>query len=197
MPNVNAPRGLIPVGTLNHGAYRGKIRTYLATGAGAIYIGSPCVIGGDSGLYNGFRYPTVTGAMTTGNVLAGVCVGVIPVDRSSTTYRAASVARLIMVDTDPYTIYEVQDVQAVDANAVLSTEIGMVADLSSDSGSTVTGYSAITVDGNTVTVTPTDHDVEILDIIQDPTNVIGGYCRYHVRLLNHFAVAFLAANTGN
>ena len=146
MANVNAPRGLIPVGTLNHGAYRGKVRTFLATGAtGAIYIGSPVKVGGDSGMYNGFRYATVGGGFVTSNPVMGVCVGVVPADRSSTTYRANSTDRLILVDTDPYTIYEVQDNQATDAAALQATEIGMVCDLASDSGSTVTGYSAITV----------------------------------------------------
>ena len=198
MANTNAPRGLIPVGTLNHGAYRGKVRTFLATGAtGAIYINSPVLVGGDSGLFNGFRYPTVAGAFATSNIVAGVCVGIIPTDRSSTTYRATSTNRLIMVDVDPYTIYEVQDNQVTDAAAVLATEIGMVADLASDGGSTVTGYSNITVDGSTATATWSDHDVEILDIIQSPDNVLGAYCKYHVRLLNHFALGTSNTQTGN
>lgn len=199
MANANAPRGLIPVGTLNHGAYRGKVRNFLATGAtGAIYIGSPVQIGGNSGMFNGFRYPTVNGSFTTGMILSGVCVGVVPTDRSSTTYRVDSTDRLIMVDVDPYTIYEVQDSQATDAAAVLATEIGMVADLSSDAGSTVTGYSSLTVNGATPpTATWTDHDVEILDIIQSPDNVLGAYCKYHVRLLNHHALGVIDANTGN
>jgi hypothetical protein len=198
MANANAPRGLIPVGTLNHGAYRGKVRNFLATGAtGAIYIGSPVLVGGTSGLFNGFRYATVAGGFATSNILAGVCVGVIPTDRSSTTYRATSTDRLIMVDVDPFTIYEVQDSQATDAAAILATEIGMVADLSSDAGSTVTGYSSLTLDGSTPTATWTDHDVEILDIIQAPDNVLGAYCRYHVRLLNHHALGTTDTFAGN
>jgi hypothetical protein len=181
---------LIPVGTLNHGAYRGKIRTFLATGAtGAIFIGSPVLPGGDSGAYNGNRYATCAGGVVTSNGVIGVCVGVIPTDRSATTHRVTSTSRLILVDVDPYTIYEVQDNQATDAAAVLSTEIGMTADLSSDAGSTVTGYSSLALDGTTATATytpgTTDTDVEIIDIIQDPRNDIGAYCRYHVRLLNH------------
>lgn len=193
MANANAPRGLIPVGTLNHGAYRGKIRTFLATGAtGAIFIGSPVVIGGSSGMFNGFRYSTVTGSFVTSNIVAGVCVAVLPTDRSSPTSRVTSTDRLIMVDIDPNTIYEVQDNQTTDANALLSTEFGMVADLASDAGSTVTGYSSIAVDASTATATYTDHDVEIIDIIQSPDNVLGAFAKYHVRLLNHFM-----SNTSN
>lgn len=188
MANANAPRGLIPVGTLHHGAYRGKIRTFLATGAtGAIYIGSPVQIGGDSGVFNGFRYATVNGGFTAGMIIAGVCVGVIPTDRSSTTYRATSTNRLIMVDVDPLTIYEVQDNQTTDALAVLATEIGMAAALTNDAGSTVTGYSSIQLDGNTPTATMGSLDAEILDIIQAPDNILGAFCKYHVRLLRGFA----------
>jgi hypothetical protein len=198
MANANAPRGLIPVGTLNHGAYRGKIRTFLATGAtGAIYIGSPVTVGNTSGMFNGQRYSTVAGGFTTAGIVQGVCVAVIPTDRSSTTYRATSTDRLIMVDVDPYTIYEVQDNQATDAAALLATEFGMVADLASDAGSTVTGYSSITVDGSTATATYGDHDVEILDIIQAPDNVLGAYAKYHVRLLRHHALGTIDALAGN
>ena len=198
MANAHAPRGLIPVGTLNHGAYRGKIRTFLATGAtGAIYIGSPVTVGNTSGMFNGQRYSTVAGGFTTAGIVQGVCVAVIPTDRSSTTYRVTSTDRLIMVDVDPYTIYEVQDNQATDAAALLGTEFGMVADLASDAGSTVTGYSSIAVDGSTATATWTDHDVEILDIIQSPDNVLGAYAKYHVRLLNHHALGTTNTFAGN
>lgn len=198
MANANAPRGLIPVGTLNHGAYRGKIRTFLATGAtGAIYIGSPVTVGNTSGMFNGQRYTVVGGGFVTSNIVAGVCVAVIPTDRSSTTYRVTSTDRLIMVDVDPNTIYEVQDNQATDAAALLSTEFGMVADLASDAGSTVTGYSSIAVDGSTATATWTDHDVEILDIVQSPDNVLGAYAKYHVRLLNHHASGTTNTFAGN
>jgi hypothetical protein len=198
MANANAPRGLIPVGTLNHGAYRGKIRTFLATGAtGAIYIGSPVTVGNTSGMFNGQRYTTVAGGFTTAGIVQGVCVAVLRTDRTSTTNRATSTDRMILVDVDPYTIYEVQDNQATDAAALLGTEVDMVADLSSDAGSTVTGYSSIAVDGSTATATYSDHDVEILDIVQSPDNVLGAYAKYHVRLLRHPALGTIDALAGN
>jgi hypothetical protein len=91
----------------------------------------------------------------------------------------------------------VQDNQATDAAALLGTEFGMVADLSSDAGSTVTGYSSIAVDGSTATATYSDHDVEILDIVQSPDNVLGAYAKYHVRLLRHHALGTIDALAGN
>jgi|SRR5687767_7571255 len=189
MANPNVQRGLIPVGSLLASPYSGKVMTFLATGAtGAIYIGSPVLPGGDSGLYNGKRYATCAGGFVTSNGVLGVCVGVEPVTRESTIYRVDSTARLIKVNVDPFAIYEVQDSQDTDAAAVLSTEIGMTADLTSDAGSTVTGRSSIELDGSTATATytpgTTDTDVEIIEIVRNPENAIGANCRYRVRLLN-------------
>lgn len=198
MANPDVQRGLIPVGSMVASPYSGRVATFLATGAtGAIYIGSPVTVGGDSGVFNGFRYPTVGGGFTSGNVAAGVCVGVLPVTRESALHRADSEDRLIMVNVDPYAIYEAQDSQAADADALQAAEIGQVADLTSIGGSTVTGRSTVEVDGDTATTEYTDHDVEILDIVRSPDNELGAHARYRVRLLRHHALGTINALAGN
>jgi hypothetical protein len=45
----------------------------------------------------------------TGDVMVGVCTGVLPVTRDSTVYRAASTQRVIMVCDDPQVLFEVQE----------------------------------------------------------------------------------------
>lgn len=190
MANPDVQRGLTPVRTLQGVPYTSQLQTFLATGdTGAIYVGSPVKHGGTSGTFRGQRYVTVAGGFTTGDTVLGVCVGVEPVTRESTTYRATSTDRLIHVCTDPFMLFEVQDSQATDAAAVLATEFGMVADLTSDGGSTVTGRSTIELDGSTAVAqgaSDQTEDVQIVDIIRSPDNALGAHARYLVRLLNHY-----------
>lgn len=190
MANPDVTRGLIPVRTILGAPYTGQAQTFLATGAtGAIGIGSPVTHGGTSGVFRGQRYTTVAGGFATSNAVVGVCVGIEPVTRESTVHRATSTDRLIHVCTDPMMLFAVQDNEDTDAAAVLSTEMGMVADLSSDSVSTVTGRSLIELDGSTATATytpgTTDADVEIVEVIREVNNVLGAHAKYLVRLLNH------------
>jgi hypothetical protein len=190
MANPDVARGLIPTRTIQGVPYSGQVQTFLATGAtGAIYIGSPVKHGGTSALFNGWRYPTVAGGFSTGNTIVGVCVGIEAVTRESTTYRATSTDRLIHVCTDPFMLFEVQDSQGADADAVVAAEIGHVADLSSDGGSTVTGRSSIELDGSTATnIAGSDQteDVQIIEVIRRPDNELGGNAAYLVRMLNHY-----------
>lgn len=190
MANPDVSRGLIPTRTFQGRPYTGQFMTFLATGAtGAIYVGSPVTHGGTSGLFNGHRYTTVGGGFTTGNTVLGVCVGVVPVTRESTVYRATSTDRLIQVCTDPDMLFEVQDSQAADADAVVAAEFGMVADLTSDGGSTVTGLSSIELDGSTAVAQGSSdqtEDVQIIEIIRRPDNELGAHAAYLVRLLNHY-----------
>lgn len=190
MANPNNARGLIPSRTLQGVPYNGQCQTFLATGAtGAIGIGSPVTHGGTSALFNGQRYVTCAGGFTTGATVIGVCVGIEPVTRESTVHRATSTNRLIKVCTDPFMLYEVQDSQDADADAVLAAEFGMVADLTSDSVSTVTGRSGIEVSGATAVAqgaSDQTEDVQIVDIVRRPDNVLGANAKYLVRLLNHY-----------
>jgi len=190
MANPDVSRGLIPTRTFQGRPYTGQSMTFLATGdTGAIYVGSPVTHGGTSAVFNGQRYTTVAGGFTTGSTVVGVCVSVIPVTRESTVYRATSTDRLIQVCTDPDMLFEVQDNETTDAAAVLAAEFGMVADLSSDGGSTVTGLSNIQLDGSTAVAQASSdqtEDVQIIEIVRRPDNELGAHAAYLVRLLNHY-----------
>lgn len=190
MANPDVQRGLVPTRTIQGVPYSGQCQTFLATGdTGAIYIGSPVTHGGTSGTFRGQRYVTVAGGFTTGDTIMGVCIGIEAVTRESTTYRATSTDRLVHVCTDPEMLYEVQDSQGVTANAVVATEFGMVADLTSDGGSTVTGRSSIELDGSTAVAqagSDQTEDAQIWDIVRRPDNELGGNAAYLVRLLNFY-----------
>ena len=194
MANPDVARGLIPSRTLQGVPYCGQVQTFLATGdTGAIYIGSPVKHGGTSAVFNDHRYTTVAGGFTTADTVIGVCVGVEAVTRESDVFRATSTDRLIHVCTDPFMLFEVQDSQGATASAVVAAEVGNVADLINEGGSTITGRSTIELDGNTATGTFGDQDVQIIEIIRRPDNEIGGNAAYLVRLLNHYFNTTVAA----
>jgi hypothetical protein len=190
MANPNVARGLIPTRTLQGVPYSGQVQTFLATGAsGAIYIGSPVKHGGSAASFNGQLYTTCAGSFTTGQVVIGVCVGIQPVTRESTLHRANSTDRLVHVCTDPFMLFEVQDSQDTDAAALLASEVGFVADLTSDAGSTVTGRSTVEVNGDSaVAIASSDQteDVQIIEVVRRPDNAVGANAKYLVRLLNHY-----------
>ena len=110
MANLNTPSGLRPVSTLG-AVNSGAIRVFsVPSGDGtAIYIGDPVKIAGTSQFINGGVYSDVAQA-ATGDVICGVVVGVVADTRDSLIYRAASTQRLLLVNVDPNTIYEVQQV---------------------------------------------------------------------------------------
>ena len=111
MANADTPFGLRPVGNVSGGPRNGAIRQFsTATGdATAIYIGDPVTLSGTSQTINGSVYLDVDQA-ATGNVVVGVVIGVLPVTNESLRYRAASTQRILLVDTNPDTIFEIQEV---------------------------------------------------------------------------------------
>ena len=110
MANVNKPSGLRPVGTLGSAGYAGRIETFYvpATDSTAIGLGDTVTLTGAGGLHTDGT-PIVTRG-TVGGVAAGVMVGIKPIpDDLDVNYRKASTAMYIYVDTDPNTIYEIQE----------------------------------------------------------------------------------------
>lgn len=190
MANPDVSRGLIPSRTFQGRPYSGQFMTFVSADSNsAIYVGSPVVHGGGSKVFNGQRYTTCDGGFTTGSTVIGVCVGVEPVTRESEVYCPASTERLIHVCTDPDMLFEVQDSQGTTSAAVEAAEFGMVADLTSDGGSTVTGLSSIELDGSTAVAQASSdqtEDVQIIELVRRPDNELGGNAAYLVRLLNHY-----------
>lgn len=151
MANVNNPFGLRPVRYLNGAPWNGQAREYFATGAtGAIYIGDPVMLAGSAntsevqGRAVGTLATVVPATAGDGNPILGVCVGVVPVDRSSTVYRATSTDRIILVVDDPNVVFQGQTDDA--ATDWAATDVGSYANLLTGTGSTVTGKSGFTLD---------------------------------------------------
>lgn len=154
MANVNQPMGLRPVGTIGAGGYVGRIEKFNvpATDGTAIGIGDPVTLTGAGGIAaNGL--PIVKRG-TVGGIAIGVCVGVelVPTDLTL-TYRKASTAMNILVDTDPMTVYEIQE-DSVGGSIALANG---TKDCSLILGTvdTTTGNSKTMLDSSTVAATAT------------------------------------------
>jgi hypothetical protein len=184
MANSDAPSGLNPVRYLSGAPYNGAANKYYVPSSDntAIYIGGLVRLSGSADA-NGV--PAVTGNVSTGNPVVGVCVGVVPVTADSTIYRAASTERYIWVADDPNLVFEVQEDS--DGGALAATAAGGTATLIGfTSGSTVTGLSAIEIDSSGLSETSdTDDDVRIIGLVQREDNAIGTNAKWLVRLNVH------------
>jgi hypothetical protein len=109
MANQSSPMGFRPVGTIGQSSYNGKIETFYCGDATAIGIGDPVTIVGAGGIHTDGKTPIITRATSTA-VVCGVLTGIMPVPTDLTlTGHKASQATFCLVDTDPNTIYEIQE----------------------------------------------------------------------------------------
>lgn len=151
MANVDRPFGLRPVKHLNGSPWNGQTQLcYIPStdSTRAFFIGDPVVRAGSANADG--TCPSVTIAtMGDANPIYGVITGFLP-DSSylNQTYRSDDTERYCFVCCDPDVIFEVQD----DGAAVIGIAgVGLNANLiSTHSGSTVTGYSGIELQADTV-----------------------------------------------
>ncbi len=183
MANTDTPFGLKPVRTLSGSPYSGGCRIYsTATGdATAIYVGDPVIRSGTSQTIDGVVYSDVDQA-ATGDVITGVVVAVIPTDRDSLVYRAASTQRLLMVCDDPNMLFEIQEVSG--GTALTANDVGLNANFVVAAGSTVTGRSGVELNNATEATTNT-LDLQIVEFVNRPDNEIGEHAKYLVRINRH------------
>lgn len=184
MANVNQPMGLRPVGTIGQEGYVGKIEAFNvpATDATAIGIGDPVTLTGAGGI-SADGLP-IAKRGTVGGIAVGVCVGVklVPTDLTL-NYRKASTAMTILVDTDPLTVYEIQE-DSVGGSIALANG---TKDCSLILGTvdTVTGNSNTMLDSSTVAATAT-LDCLLLRPSPSPTNTPAtSYAKWLVKLNLH------------
>lgn len=191
MANSNAPYGLRPLRYASGAPYNGAFREYFATGAtGAIFKGDPVVMAGSAntsevqGRAPG-TLPTVTvGLAGDGDPILGVCVGVLPADRESLTYRADSTDRIILVADDPDLIFVGQCDAA--GTAWAATDVGRYANLLAGSGSTATGLSGFTLDTTDgPDAADPSNQLLIRALYSHPQNEIGAYGQWEVMINNH------------
>lgn len=189
MANANVATGLTPVRYLSGAPYNGATNRYYMPSTdtnAAGYIGALVKPAGSADA-NGVM--TVTANVSTGNQVVGVIVAVEPITRDSTIYRENSTSRYVLVADDPNLVFEVQDNSA--SGALTATVVGNAADLTGfTSGSTTTGRSSIQISSTTVTSSGDGtEDVLIIGAANRPDNVVGDtYCKWNVRLNNHFYV---------
>lgn len=191
MANVNAPFGLRPVRYASGAPYNGACKEYFATGAtGAIYKGDPVVLAGSAntteiqGRAPG-TLPTVTVAADgDGDPILGVCVGIVPLDRDTATYRADSTDRIILVADDPNLVFVGQcDTAGTDWAA---TDVGSYANLLVGTGSTYTGQSGWTLDtSDGPDNADPSNQLLIVGLYPAPDNEIGEFGRWLVMINNH------------
>jgi hypothetical protein len=188
--NTNAPFGLRPVRYLDGRPYNGAVDYYFATGTnGVIAIGDPVIEGStaNSSEVNGFppgSLQTCTiAADGDGDPITGVCVGVLPATRDSTTYRVDSTDRVIAVARGPDLIFEVQADALGTALAV--TDVGLHACLKVGTASTVTGISAWTLDTSDAPADDPSNQLKILGFSKNPKNEVGAYAVVEVLINNH------------
>ena len=180
MANVDIPRGFVPVSMLDGSPYVASVR-HFSTAAGdgtLIGIGDPVELTGASQTVSGIVYPDCARAETA-DIIAGVCVGVVPETRESTIYRAASTLRILMVETGKDVLFELQEVSG--GTALTVAAIGLNADFVVADASTTTGLSGVELN-NIGEATTNTLDVKLVGIVPREDNAIGEHCKWLVAL---------------
>jgi hypothetical protein len=184
MANANAPRGLIPVRGVNSQVVTGGPRLYshAAGDATAIMVGDPVKIAGTAQTINGVTTQDVVRA-ATGDVICGVCVGILPTTNASGLYGVASTAYNLFVDDDPNSLFEIQDVNS--GTALTTADVGLNANFVVAAGNTTLGTSGVTLD-NTTEATTNTLDLKLVDIVNraDVDNT-SSPLRFLVRINRH------------
>lgn len=190
MANTNTPIGLRPVSNAYSAPFSDGGRQYYhdSGNAVAIFVGDLVTATGTTTFANGQIYANVVQG-ATGDVFQGVCVGVIPITRESLTYCAASTATIILVNDDPNALFEAQ--QVTGGTPLTANDIGLNVNVVVGTGSTVYGYSGMTLD-NTTEATTNTLDLKIVGMPMRPDNDPGSAVgtgsdasKFYVRINRH------------
>lgn len=191
MANDDTRFGLRPVNGVQAGPYNGRVSLYYAPSsyATAIYVGDPVTTTGNSnasallGFGPRMLHEVNVTAVGDGNAITGVVLGVIPTTGESTVYGAASTNRLLLVNDDPYAVFEIQA-----DGSVAADDVGLNAVLiATHTGSTVTGLSGMELDTTSdVPAADASNQLTILGFVNrednDPTSANP---KVLVRINNH------------
>lgn len=194
MANVDRPKGLVPIGTLDGSPYNAAIREYPvdASNGTAIFIGDAITLEDDG---------NVTPA-AAGGIILGVCVGIKVTGESGTVdnhgnflstgnlsttehpgYLAATTAGRILVAVGPDILYEIQEDSV--GGAMVITNIGTNGNLVAGAGSTTTGISAHELDSSDVITNDASAataQLRVVDFVRRPDNEIGANAKWVVRI---------------
>ncbi len=188
MANTNVAFGLKPVRAVGSKPYNdGTTLFHLPSSyATAVFVGDPVTRNGSA---DAAGVPTVA-LSAAGGAITGVVVGFQDAASMTLGYGAASTARYALVETDPNTMYEVQEDSV--GGALAAADIGLNADLAIAAGNTTTRRSAVQLDTSTKATTAT-LNVRILGLAQRPDNEIGANAKVYVMINNSTEVPGTAA----
>lgn len=149
MANKNSVFGARLAKHLQGVQFNGAVNSYTvpATDSTALFVGDFVKLTGTAANgQDGKSYPVVTQA-AAGETLVGF-VDAFDADSSylNQIYRTASTLRTAFVHDDPYVLFEIQSTSTLSTSA-----IGLNADITVGSGSTVTGLSGMQLDLSTKT----------------------------------------------
>lgn len=163
MANANAPRGLVPVRGVNSQSVTGGPRLYSHDSGDSVQImvGDPVKITGAAQTINGVTTADVVRA-ATGDVITGVCVGILPLTRDSLSYGPASTAYNLFVDDDPNSLFEIQDLST--GTPLTTAAVGLNCDFVVAAGNTYLGTSGVTLNNATEATTNT-LDLKLVDVV--------------------------------
>lgn len=178
-PNIDAPKGFIPVRFLNGSNYDGRNTLYLipSSDATAVFVGDVVKHAGAGAaagtVVNGINCEGMPTAIrvasgTVGQDIVGVVVGFLPDPTSlGTKYRVASTNRIAMVAPAHDVVYEVQE--DADTTPLAAADIGLNISFTLTAGNTATGVSAMELDSSAKATTAT-LPLKILGLVQRPDN---------------------------
>ena len=188
MANKDAAFGLRPLCHVDGSPYNGAVqRMYVGTGDGNnLFIGDVVARSGSGSTEGipGIVRHTAGAGSSAGDGPVGVIVGFenLTSDNLSRTYRPASTAMYVLVETGTDVLYAVQEDS--DGGAISVDSIGLNANIIFGTGNTLTGTSAVELDSNTAAVTAT-LDCRIHGVLQSPDNEVGANAIWLVTLNNH------------
>jgi hypothetical protein len=178
MANTNMPRGLVPLRDAGSKPHNGGVEMFYvpASDGTALYIGDPVVKNGsaDSAGVAGVVRAAAAGPIT------GVVQGFLPDGTTNMAgFRAASTAAYVLVNTDPDTLYEIQDT----AGTIAAADIGLNANMTAAAGSASSKRSGFVLDAATKATTAT-LALKIVGLSQRPGNEFGAYAKVLVKINN-------------
>jgi hypothetical protein len=166
MANANYASGLKSVRNVSESGYANALRRYSVPSsyATALFPGDPVIkVAGGS---NVDGVPLVNLA-AAGGAITGVVVGFEDSASLLLGYGAASTERMVLVDDNPESLFEIQE-DAV-GGALAAADVGLNADLVAAAGSTATRTSGWMLDTSTKATTAT-LQVKIIEVQQRADN---------------------------
>lgn len=179
MANTNVAFGLKPVRDAGGRPYNASVEMFYvpASDATALYQGDAVIKAGSA---DAAGVATVTRAGDTG-AITGAVVGFADATSMLAGYRAASTAAYVLVNTDPDTLYEVQE-DAV-GGAIAAADIGLNANLIAAAGSAYSKRSGTMLDTSTKATTAT-LQLRIVGLAQRPDNEMSANAKVLVKINN-------------